>query len=453
MTIGEMPREISLSEIQLSKIQENPQNPRKHFDDMGIQELADNIDAVGLLQPIRVRPVDDGFQIAHGHRRYRAVQKLGWETIPATVTQMSNQEAFEISLSENILRANLSAIEEAEGFKRLMDEFGYTQQQVAATFGKSQPSIAARLVLLKLPESVQDKIIRRLINQSHGELLAKIDDPELQIKLADEVERDGLSVRELERRIKDLTPEQSAEQPEPSTQDAMGESGEQAEPSESDAQVPDEQPQVTEAKATSDEIEQGADTEPQVEEAEPDADEPQLYCDERFVSLDRIKEHIGKPVRVVASAGKGGANSEHRGTILGIIERDGEFILELETETGLKRQIPTGTTTGKPTDIGILEVTVIGLPEDSESQKADDITEIQVDKTPRRPTDNGVLKDPPEVVIDKDENIKSDTFNDYYDWIMKYSFDLVSENIESAKEVCVRLTDLVEQLKRKLSES
>ena len=81
---------------------------------------------------------------------------------------MSDQEAFEVSLSENILRADLSAIEEAEGFQRLIDEFDYTQQQVAETFGKSQPSIAARLVLLKLPESVQDKIIRRLINQSHA---------------------------------------------------------------------------------------------------------------------------------------------------------------------------------------------------------------------------------------------------------------------------------------------
>ena len=430
------PREVP-QEISLSKIQENPQNPRKYFDKTEIRELADNINAVGLLQPIRVRSVDGRFQIVHGHRRYRAVKMLERETIPATVATMSDQEAFEVSLSENILRADLSAIEEAEGFQRLIDEFDYTQQQVAETFGKSQPSIAARLVLLKLPESVQDKIIRRLINQSHGELLAKIDDPELQIKLADEVERDGLSVRELERRIKDLTPEQSAEQPEPSTQDAMGESGEQAEPSESDAQVPDEQPQVTEAEATSDEIEQ-------VEKAEPDAveaqtGEPQFYCDERFVSLDRIKEHIGKPVRVVASAGKGGANSEHRGTILGTIERDGEFILELETETGLKRQISTGTTTGKPTDIGILGV--------------DDITEIQVDETPRRPTDNGVLKAPPEVVIDKDENIKHDTFDEYYNWIMKYSFDLVSENIESAKEVCVILTDFVEQLKRKLSES
>ena len=192
-----------------------------------------------------------------------------------------------------------------------------------------------------------------------------------------------------------------------------------------DEQVPDEQtseqPQVAMV----------ADTEPQAEQSEDmveaQTEETQLYCDERFVSLDKIKEYIGKPVKVVASAGKRGANSEHRGTILGIIERDGEFILELETETGLKRQIPTGTTTGKPTDIGILE-----LPEDSEIQKADVITEIQVDKTPRRPADNEVLKEPPKVLINKDENIKSDTFNEYYDWIMKYSFDLVSENIELA---------------------
>ena len=266
MTIGEMPREISLNEIQ-----ENPLNPRKHFDDMGIQELADNIEAVGLLQPIRVRPVDDGFQIVHGHRRYRAIKMLERETIPATVATMSDQEAFEVSLSENILRADLSAIEEAEGFQRLIDEFDYTQQQVAKRFGKSQPFIANRLVLLKLPESISRKIITRVINQSHGELLAKIDDPELQIKLADEVERDGLSVRELERRIKDSTPEQSIEQPkteepEPSTQDATGESEEQVESSESGEQESAEQPQVVEAEVISEEIEQVADAEPQDDE-------------------------------------------------------------------------------------------------------------------------------------------------------------------------------------------
>lgn len=224
LTISEAPRKIKLSEIQ-----ENPHNPRKSFDEAGIQEIANNIEVVGLLQPIKVRPVDGQFQIVYGHRRYRAVKMLEWETIPATVAKMSDKEAYEVSLSENILRADLSAIEEAEGFQRLMDEFDYTQQLVAEKFGKSQPFIASRLVLLKLPESIQDKIITRVINPSHGELLAKINDAELQIKLASEVERDSLSVRELEHKIKDLTPEQSPEQPEPSTQEAIGESEEQTE--------------------------------------------------------------------------------------------------------------------------------------------------------------------------------------------------------------------------------
>ncbi len=275
MTVGEIPQEKTLS-----KIQENPQNPRKFFDEIGIQELADNIKEVGLLQPIRIRPVDDGYQIVHGHRRYRAIKMLERETILATASTIPDQKAFEISLSENILRADLSAIEEAEGFQRLIDEFDYTQQQVAERFGKSQPFIANRLVLLKLPESISRKNITRVINQSHGELLAKIDDPELQIKLADEVEQDGLSVRELERRIKDSTPEQSIEQPkteepEPSTQDATGESGEQAEPSESGEQESAEQPQAAEAEVTSDEqteapveTEEMADTEPQTEQSD-----------------------------------------------------------------------------------------------------------------------------------------------------------------------------------------
>lgn len=217
ITPSELPQAISLG-----KIQENPQNPRKFFDEEGIRELAENIDAVGLLQPIRVRPVGDGYQIVHGHRRYRAVKMLGWETIPATVATMSDQKAYEVSLSENILRADLSAIEEAEGFQRLIDEFDYTQKDVAQKFGKSQQFVSSRLVLLKLPESVKEKITTRVVKASHGELLAKIDDTELQIEFANQVEKDDLSVRELERRIKDLTSEQSTEQPEPSTKDAIG---------------------------------------------------------------------------------------------------------------------------------------------------------------------------------------------------------------------------------------
>lgn len=238
ITLSEAPQKISLA-----KIQENPHNPRKHFDEEGIKELANNINEVGLLQPIRVRPIKGEFQIVHGHRRFRAVKLLEWETIPATVSTMSEQEAYEVSLSENILRADLSAIEEAEGFQRLIAEYDYTQQDVAKKFGKSQQFVSSRLALLKLHESVKEKITTRVVSPSHGELLAQIDNTKLQTKLANDVEQDGLSVRKLERILRNLT---SEVQPEPSTKDAIGASEEQSESSESSEQESVEQPQEAE---------------------------------------------------------------------------------------------------------------------------------------------------------------------------------------------------------------
>lgn len=402
---------MDIMELKLNDITINDDlNVRDSLDDETVEDYKQCFDQ---LPPVVVFDTDDGYLLADGFHRCKAAKRLGREEIEVNVMQGTRQAAEEYAATANLQHGKpLTRAERRKAVERmLMLHTKRSDRWIAEDMGVSKNTVA---------------------------------------KYREELEAGG-QIDQVDKFIGKDGKEYPREVPHPKRDEQPPD--EQKQPQETAPTAVEECPQATEVEATSDEIKQGADAEPQAEQPEPDADEPQFYCDERFVSLDRIKEHIGKPVRVVASAGKGGANAEHRGTILGIIERDGEFILELETETGLKRKIPTGTTTGKPTDIGILGVTVISLLEDSEIQKADDITEIQVDETPRRPTDNGVLKDPPEVVIDKDENIKHDTFDEYYNWIMKYSFDLVYENIESAKEVCVILTDFVEQLKRKLSES
>ena len=193
----------NMRHLPIEHIRPNPNNPRHHFDDATIEELAASIRAKGLLQPLMVRQRDVGhYEIVAGERRWRAAQRAGIHEVPAIVRELSDGEALEIALIENIQRADLNPLEEAQGYQQLMSEFAYTQQQLADSLGKSRSHIANTLRLLSLPDSVRAHIEAGRLTAGHARTLVAADDP---ISLATRIIEMGLNVRQAE----DLTRETS----------------------------------------------------------------------------------------------------------------------------------------------------------------------------------------------------------------------------------------------------
>ena len=187
-----------ITELQLDQIKPNENQPRKHFDQVALQELAESIQEVGLLNPVLVRTNGSGYELVHGERRWRASQIAGMETIRAEIRDLTDEQAFLIAFTENLQRDDLNPIEEAQALRALMDYFGYSQKDVAAKIGKSQPWISGRLSLLKLPDPIQDQVITRVISASTARELSRIEKPELQSNLAEKAASGNLTVRELE---------------------------------------------------------------------------------------------------------------------------------------------------------------------------------------------------------------------------------------------------------------
>jgi ParB family chromosome partitioning protein len=194
----------ALRQLPIELVHPNPNNPRHHFDDEMIEELAISIRAKGLLQPLMVRQREAGqYEIVAGERRWRAAQRAGIHEVPAIVRELSDGEALEIALIENIQRADLNPLEEAQGYQQLMSQFAYTQQQLADSLGKSRSHIANTLRLLNLPESVRAHIEAGRLTAGHARTLVAADDP---VSLATRIIEMGLNVRQAE----DLTRETSA---------------------------------------------------------------------------------------------------------------------------------------------------------------------------------------------------------------------------------------------------
>lgn len=187
-----------MTEITIDQIKPNTEQPRKHFDEVALQELADSIQEVGLLNPILVRPNGSGYEIVHGERRWRACQLAGLEAIRADVRELDDEAAFLIAFTENLQRDDLNAMEEAQALQALKDKFDFSQADIGAKIGKSQPWISGRLALLKLPEPVQEKVITRVITPSAARELSRIENAEIQADLADKAASGNLTVRELE---------------------------------------------------------------------------------------------------------------------------------------------------------------------------------------------------------------------------------------------------------------
>lgn len=191
-------KEPSSEEVPLDTVKPNPDQPRTHFDVEEIAELAQSIEKEGLLQPILVRKVDDGYQIIAGERRWQACKKLGMKTVPIRVKDVEGDKALELALIENIQRSDLNPIEEAYGYKRLMERQGLTQSEVARAVSKGRSTIANALRLLELPEDAQQLLFEEKITAGHARVILSIPTTEGRQKLVRKLQEEKLSVRETE---------------------------------------------------------------------------------------------------------------------------------------------------------------------------------------------------------------------------------------------------------------
>lgn len=192
--------DIPTTSLKLTEIEPNKEQPRKDFDDAALAELADSIREHGVLQPLLVRPMVNGrYQIVAGERRWRASRMVGLAEVPVVIREMTDTEAMELALIENLQRKDLNIIEEALGYKTLMETYGFTQEKVAQRVGKSRPVIANALRLLSLPPKVEKMVRDGQISAGHARALLSLDDPKVMEETAGRILSQGLSVREVER--------------------------------------------------------------------------------------------------------------------------------------------------------------------------------------------------------------------------------------------------------------
>lgn len=198
-------REDALRELPVADISPNPLQPRRTFDETALQELADSIRASGLLQPVVVRPRDGRYELIAGERRWRAVQRLGWQKVPAVIKEVDDTTLLTLALIENLQRDDLSPIDEALGYQRLLDEFALPQAEVARLVGKSRVTVTNILRLLKLPAEVQAMLHEGRLTEGHARALLGLEDAAKIRKLAETAADDGWSVREVEEKVRHLT--------------------------------------------------------------------------------------------------------------------------------------------------------------------------------------------------------------------------------------------------------
>ena len=195
----------TISEVAIEQIEANPNQPRREFDEEALNELANSIRQIGIIQPITLRQVDDNrFQIIAGERRWRASQLAGLKSIPAYIRTIKDENVMEMALVENIQREDLNAIEIALAYEHLLSNSGMTQEKVSERVGKSRTAIANYLRLLKLPAQVQMALQSKDIDMGHARALLAIDSPSLQVKMFKEIQKNGYSVRKVEEMVQML---------------------------------------------------------------------------------------------------------------------------------------------------------------------------------------------------------------------------------------------------------
>lgn len=197
----------ALREVAVASVRPNPFQPRKKIDEQELAELADSINASGLLQPVVVRAVAGGhFELIAGERRWRAVQRLGWKTVPVVVKEADDRTLLTLAIIENIQRADLSPLEEAASYQRLIEEFQSSQADVARLVGRDRSTVANALRLLRLPAEVREMVEDRKLSEGHARALLAVVDPRQLLALARQAILSAWSVRELEARVRGERP-------------------------------------------------------------------------------------------------------------------------------------------------------------------------------------------------------------------------------------------------------
>ncbi len=195
---------VSETLVKITAVEPNRKQPRKTFDEDALQELSDSIKQVGLIQPILVQDRKDHYEIIAGERRWRAAKMAGLKEVPVIIRDYTEQEIMEISLIENIQREDLNPIEEAQAYKRLLTEFNLKQDEVAERVSKSRTAVTNSMRLLKLTDKVQQMVIDEMISTGHARAILGIEDPEEQYEVAQRIFDEKLSVREVEKLVKNL---------------------------------------------------------------------------------------------------------------------------------------------------------------------------------------------------------------------------------------------------------
>lgn len=203
------------TEIAVDKIVRNPKQPRTHFDESELSDLAASIEQVGVLQPIIVRPVGKGYEIIAGERRYQAARRVGLKTVPAIVKEIDDDASLELALIENIQRSDLNSIEEARAYKELLARTGMTQEQLSKKISKSRSAISNALRLLDLPEEVQQLVFDGSLSAGHARAILGVPSDDKRVMIAQKVVRDRLSVRQTESLVALFSVEQADKSPRP----------------------------------------------------------------------------------------------------------------------------------------------------------------------------------------------------------------------------------------------
>lgn len=193
----------SVNKLRIMEIEPNHNQPRKDFDEKALSELAESIEQHGVLQPLVVRPLANGsYQLVAGERRWRAARIAGLTEVPVVIKELTDEEVIEIAMIENLQREDLNPLEEALGYRYMMDELKITQEQAAEKVGKSRPAVANALRLLKLPNEVQEMVKNNLISSGHARALLGFDSEDMIIQTAKMIVKEDLSVRDVESLVK-----------------------------------------------------------------------------------------------------------------------------------------------------------------------------------------------------------------------------------------------------------
>lgn len=203
---GEEPeRGSGVIELPVSAIRRNPRQPRRSIDAQALEELAASIEALGVVQPVIVRQVEGGYELIAGERRWLAAQKAGFTAIPAIVRQASDVESLELALVENIMRQELSPVDEAYALKVLLEDLGVTQESLAARLGRSRSAIANKIRLLDLPAPIQEALAKGELSEGHGRALLGLTEKRTQLEVARQAIEKGWSVRQVEAEVRRLS--------------------------------------------------------------------------------------------------------------------------------------------------------------------------------------------------------------------------------------------------------